>query len=98
MESFINLFWDSFEVAVKRDKLTENIPFRLTSMIIKALEIWGIEGTFIFTWENVMRLIRENRESLKAILMAFVYDTIINWKKIKILMIVIKIKKMMIQM
>jgi phosphatidylinositol kinase/protein kinase (PI-3 family) len=34
---------------VKRDKLTENIPFRLTSMIIKALEIWGIEGTFIFT-------------------------------------------------
>jgi phosphatidylinositol kinase/protein kinase (PI-3 family) len=52
-------------------------------MIIKALEIWGIEGTFIFTWENVMRLIRENRESLKVILMAFVYDAFINWKKNK---------------
>jgi phosphatidylinositol kinase/protein kinase (PI-3 family) len=40
----------------------------------------GIEGTFRITCENVMRVIRENKESLMAVLEAFVYDPLINWR------------------
>lgn len=40
----------------------------------------GIEGTFRLTCENVMRVLRENKESLMAVLEAFVYDPIINWR------------------
>ena len=45
-------FGDCFEVAMKRDKFPEKVPFRLTRMLIKALEIGGIEGTFRITCEN----------------------------------------------
>lgn len=40
----------------------------------------GVEGTFRFTCESVMRVLRKERESLMAVLEAFVYDPIINWR------------------
>ena len=73
-------FGDCFEVAMKRDKFPEKIPFRLTRMLIKALEIGGIEGAFRITCENVMRVVRENRESLNVILAAFVHDPLISFR------------------
>jgi FKBP12-rapamycin complex-associated protein len=63
-----------------REKFPEKIPFRLTRMLINAMEVSGIEGTFRITSENVMRVIRENKESLMAVLEAFVYDPLINWR------------------
>ena len=63
-----------------REKLPEKIPFRLTRMLIKGMDVSGIEGTFKFTCNNVMRTMRENRDSLMAIFDAFVYDPLINWK------------------
>ena len=63
-----------------RDKFPEKIPFRLTRMLINAMEVSGIEGTFRITCENVMRVIRENKESLMAVLEAFLYDPLINWR------------------
>ena len=63
-----------------REKFPEKIPFRLTRMLINAMEVSGIEGTFRITCENVMRVIRENKESLMAVLEAFLYDPLINWR------------------
>lgn len=63
-----------------RDKYPEKIPFRLTRMLVNAMEVAGIDGTFRATCENVMRVLRGNKESLMAVLEAFVYDPLINWR------------------
>ena len=73
-------FGDCFEVAMKREKFPEKVPFRLTRMLIKALEIGGIEGTFRITCENVMRVVRENKDSLNVILAAFVHDPLTSFR------------------
>ncbi|KAI8925792.1 armadillo-type protein [Entophlyctis helioformis] len=73
-------FGDCFEVAMHRDKFPERIPFRLTRMLINAMEVSGIEGNFRITCENVMRVLRENKDSLMAVLEAFVYDPLLNWR------------------
>jgi FKBP12-rapamycin complex-associated protein len=69
-----------FEVAMHRDKYPEKVPFRLTRMLINAMEVSGIEGTFRSTCENVMRVLRDNKESLMAVLEAFVHDPLITWR------------------
>ena len=73
-------FADCFEVAMKRDKFPEKVPFRLTRMLIKALGIGGIEGTFRITCENIMRVMRENKDSLNVILAAFVHDPLTSFR------------------
>jgi len=73
-------FGDCFEVAMKREKHPERVPFRLTRMLIKALEVSGIEGTFRMTCENVMRVLRSNKDSLIAILASFVHDPLISFR------------------
>lgn len=73
-------FGDCFEVAMHRDKFPEKIPFRLTRMLVLAMEVSGIEGTFRVTCERVMKVMRENRESLIAVLEAFVHDPLISWR------------------
>lgn len=73
-------FGDCFEVAMTRSKFPEKVPFRLTRMLINAMEVSGIEGTYRLTCENVMRVLRDNRDSLMAILEAFVHDPLINWR------------------
>ncbi|VEU23256.1 DEKNAAC104384 [Brettanomyces naardenensis] len=72
-------FGDCFESAILREKYPEKVPFRLTRMLSYAMEVSGIEGSFRITSENVMRVIRDNKESLLAILEAFAYDPLINW-------------------
>uniref|UniRef100_A0A7S3G4Y1 non-specific serine/threonine protein kinase n=1 Tax=Palpitomonas bilix TaxID=652834 RepID=A0A7S3G4Y1_9EUKA len=73
-------FGDCFEVAMQRDKFPEMIPFRLTRMLINAMEVSGIEGNFRSTCERVMQVLRDNKDSLMAMLEAFVYDPLISWK------------------
>ncbi|CAO3650716.1 unnamed protein product [Cunninghamella blakesleeana] len=73
-------FGDCFEVAMHREKFPEKIPFRLTRMLVKAMEVSGIEGNFRITCEHVMRVLRDNKDSLMAVLEAFVYDPLINWR------------------
>lgn len=72
-------FGDCFEAAILREKYPEKVPFRLTRMLTFAMEVSGIEGSFRITCEHVMSLLRENKESLMAILEAFAYDPLINW-------------------
>lgn len=63
-----------------REKFPEKIPFRLTRMLTHAMEVSGIEGSFRNTCEISMKVLRENKESLMAVLEAFVYDPLINWR------------------
>lgn len=72
-------FGDCFEAAILREKFPEKVPFRLTRMLTYAMEVSGIEGSFRITCEHVMSLLRNNSESLMALLEAFAYDPLINW-------------------
>ena len=76
-------FGDCFEVAMARDKFPEKIPFRLTRMLIHAMEVTGIEGTYRMTCNSVMSLLRKNKDSLMAMLEAFVYDPLLSWRLLK---------------
>lgn len=49
-------------------------------MLVRAMEVSGIEGTFRTSCEHTMRVMRENRESILAVLEAFIYDPLINWR------------------
>lgn len=73
-------FGDCFEVAMLREKFPERVPFRLTRMMQRAFEASGVDGTFRNTCEQTMRVMRENKDSLMAILEAFIYDPLINWR------------------
>lgn len=76
-------FGDCFEVAMHRDKFPEKVPFRLTRMLVNALEVSGIEGSFRFTCEKVMSIMRENKDSLIATLEAFVHDPLISFRLLR---------------
>ncbi|XP_065216693.1 serine/threonine-protein kinase mTOR isoform X2 [Planococcus citri] len=76
-------FGDCFEVAMTREKFPEKIPFRLTRMLINAMEVTGIDGTYRKTCESVMSVLHRNKDSLMAVLEAFVYDPLLNWRLIE---------------
>lgn len=44
------------------------VPFRLTRMLVKAMEVSGIEGNFRSTCENVMQVLRTNKDSVMAMM------------------------------
>lgn len=73
-------FGDCFEVAMSREKYPERVPFRLTRMLVKAMEVSGIEGSYRSTCERTMTVLRGSRDSLVAMLEAFVYDPLISWR------------------
>ena len=73
-------FGDCFEVAMKREKFPEKVPFRLTRILIKALEVSEIEGTFRIVCEQIMELLRDNKDSLMAILGSFIHDPLISFR------------------
>ena len=77
-------FGDCFEVAMKRELYPEKIPFRLTRMLSCAMESSGIIGTYTSTCINTMRLMRDNKPSIMAVLEAFVYDPLISWRLVTI--------------
>jgi FKBP12-rapamycin complex-associated protein len=73
-------FGDCFEVAMKREKCPEKVPFRLTRMMLNAMEISGTEGNFRITCEQVMNVLRQNKDSLMAMLEVFLYDPLVSWR------------------
>ncbi|KAJ2583664.1 phosphatidylinositol kinase- protein kinase tor1 [Coemansia sp. RSA 1836] len=72
-------FGDCFEITAQRAQFPEKVPFRLTRMIINAMEQGTIEGTFKFSANHTMRVLRANQESLMAVLEAFVFDPLVSW-------------------
>ena len=49
-------------------------------VVTSICQVSGIEGNFRNTAENVMRVLRTNKESVTAMLEAFVHDPLINWR------------------
>lgn len=52
-------------------------------MLINAMEVTGLDGTFTLTCQSVMFVMRKHKESLMALLEAFVYDPLLNWRLIE---------------
>ncbi|XP_040292611.1 serine/threonine-protein kinase mTOR-like [Bufo bufo] len=73
-------FGDCFEVATTRETFPEKIPFRLTRMLTNAMEVTGLDGNYRITCHTVMEVLREHKDSVMAVLEAFVYDPLLNWK------------------
>lgn len=49
-------------------------------MLQKAMGVAGINGLYKSTCESVLRILRNNRESLLAVLETFAHDPIISWR------------------
>ena len=72
-------FGDCFEVAINRAKFPEKVPFRLTRMLVNAMGVSGVEGNFRCTCESVMGVLRHHKDSVMAMLEAFLHDPLISW-------------------
>ena len=98
-------FGDCFEAAQQREKYPERVPFRLTRMLVKAMEVsrkrrlfeatsdgqrgftpqaGGVDGTFSAVGKDTMRVLRTNKESLLAVLEAFIYDPLLSWRIVEV--------------
>ncbi|KAK9943792.1 hypothetical protein M0R45_009388 [Rubus argutus] len=75
-------FGDCYEASMHRENFPEKVPFRLTRMLVKAMEVSGIEGNFRSTCENVMQVLRTQKDSVMAMMEVFVHDPLINWRLI----------------
>ncbi|CAB1329545.1 unnamed protein product, partial [Coregonus sp. 'balchen'] len=53
---------------------------RLTRMLTNAMEVTGLDGNYRITCHTVMEVLREHRDSVMAVLEAFVYDPLLNWR------------------
>jgi FKBP12-rapamycin complex-associated protein len=73
-------FGDCFDVAMQREKYPERVPFRLTRMLVNTMEVSGIDGNFRKVCEEVLGLMRREKDSLIAMLEAFVHDPLISWR------------------
>ena len=73
-------FGDCFEASMNREKFPEKVPFRLTRMLVQAMGVSGVEGNYRSTCEKVMLVLRSNKDSVMAMLEAFVHDPLINWR------------------
>jgi phosphatidylinositol kinase/protein kinase (PI-3 family) len=57
-----------------RENFPERVPFRLTRMIVNALDTGTVEGIFRKSCEDVMWVLRDSRASLVALLEIFVHE------------------------
>lgn len=71
-------FGDCFEVAMHRDRYPETVPFRLTRMLVNALEVSKIEGTFRSLCESSMEIMRQNGNQILSLLEAFIHDPLLQ--------------------
>jgi serine/threonine-protein kinase mTOR len=75
-------FGDCFEVAMRRDKYPEKVPFRLTRMLVHALEPCGVRGHFRHMAVGMMRVLRHENacKAMESMMEAFVFDPLIRQK------------------
>ena len=72
---------DCFEQAMDRESFPELIPFRLTRMMVKAMEVTGINGIYRKTCIDVMNILRKESHIVKLLLEAFIHDPLTNWSE-----------------
>jgi FKBP12-rapamycin complex-associated protein len=69
-------FADCFDVTLNREMFPERVPFRLTRVMVNALEVSQIEGTLRTCMENVMELLRGKGDQITALLEAWLCDPV----------------------
>lgn len=57
----------------------ELVPFRLTSNIVDAMGLTGIQGGYQINMEICMTILRENKETLMSVLEPFLRDPTVAW-------------------
>ncbi|OCT80913.1 hypothetical protein XELAEV_18027725mg [Xenopus laevis] len=62
-------------------EVPEIVPFRLTHNMVNGMGPMGTEGLFRRACEVIMRLMREQRESLMSVLKPFLHDPLVEWSK-----------------
>ena len=71
-------FGDCFESAAHRQFAPEVVPFRLTRMMVKAMGVTGVHGTFRNAFVNMAQLLRDNRQTLLMVLAIFVQEPLVD--------------------
>ena len=71
-------FGDTFETTINRASFPEKVPFRLTRMIVNALDGGTVEGLFKQMCINIMVVLRANKSSLVALLEIFIHEPLEN--------------------
>jgi len=69
-------FGDTFEKTMHRATYPEKVPFRLTRMMINALDCGSVEGLFTKISRDTMKILRANKSSLVALLEIFIHEPI----------------------
>jgi FKBP12-rapamycin complex-associated protein len=69
-------FGDCFEITRKRMVMAEEVPFRLTRMMIAAFGPCKTEGSFRRTCEATVREVRVHREAIMAVLEIFMREPV----------------------
>ena len=60
-------------------KIPEVVPFRLTRDMVDGMGASGVEGTMRRSCEEVMRVLRNNKEQLLTIIEVFIHDPLYRW-------------------
>lgn len=78
-------FGDCFEVAMQREKYPETVPFRLTRMLVQALEPCGVGGHFHYMAVAILRVLRQEntRGAVLSMMEAFIYDPLIRQRLVE---------------
>jgi FKBP12-rapamycin complex-associated protein len=71
-------FGDCFEIAMQRESYPEKVPFRLTRMLVGALEVTGTDGIFRNACENVLAIIRRKEEQILGLARALIDDPFVK--------------------
>lgn len=48
--------------------------------VVIGCQVTGLDGNYRITCHTVMEVLREHRDSVMAVLEAFVYDPLLNWR------------------
>lgn len=54
--------------------------FLFSRLICFCAQVTGLDGNYRITCHTVMEVLREHRDSVMAVLEAFVYDPLLNWR------------------
>lgn len=63
-------------------KVPERVPFRLTTHVVEALGITGVDGCFRRSLESVLATLRDNKETLLNVLEPFLRDPTVGWTRL----------------
>ena len=52
----------------------------MVDSLLSLLKVTGLDGNYRITCHTVMEVLREHKDSVMAVLEAFVYDPLLNWR------------------